>query len=72
VEVPSGVNHFLHFDGRSWTTVPVPGPRAIGLRYFYQGIDGTGPDDIWASGLVVHLPTLRVTPQIAHYSCGRR
>uniref|UniRef100_UPI003F497A04 hypothetical protein n=1 Tax=Actinomadura sp. CA-154981 TaxID=3240037 RepID=UPI003F497A04 len=72
IEVPDGVEHFLHYDGRSWKTVPVPGPRTIGLRYFYQGIDGTGPNDIWAAGLVVHQPTARITPQIAHYSCGRR
>jgi hypothetical protein len=72
VEVPEGAHQFLRFDGRSWTAVQLPGPRAIGLRYFYRGIDGTGPDDIWAVGLVVHKPTLRVTPQIAHYSCGRR
>lgn len=71
VEVESGVNHFLHFDGRTWKTVPVPGPRAINLRYFYRGIDGTGPDDIWASGLVVHQISKQVTAQIAHYSCGR-
>jgi hypothetical protein len=71
VEVESGVNHFLHFDGRTWKAVPVPGPRLINLRYFYQGIDGTGPDDIWASGLVVHQVSTQVSPQIAHYSCGR-
>lgn len=71
VEVESGVNHFLHFDGRTWKAVPVPGPRAINLRYFYRGIDGTGPDDIWASGLVVHQISKRITAQIAHYSCGR-
>lgn len=69
IEVPSGVNDFLHWDGRSWSTVAVPGPQGAGLRYFYSGLDGTGPDDIWAAGLVVH-PTLGVLPQIAHLTCG--
>lgn len=69
VEVPSGVNDFLHWDGTSWTTVRVPGPQGAGLRYFYTGLDGTGPGDVWASGLVVN-PTLGVIPQVAHLSCG--
>lgn len=66
----SGVNHFLHWDGKSWSTVAVPGPQGAGLRYFYSGLDGTGPDDIWAAGVVVH-PSLGILPQIAHLTCGR-
>ncbi|URN06940.1 hypothetical protein LUW74_28890 [Actinomadura madurae] len=65
------VDHFLHFDGRTWRAVVVPGTRAINLRHEYGGIDGTGPDDIWASGTVVHQISTQKTAQIAHYSCGR-
>jgi hypothetical protein len=64
-----GVDNFLHFDGTSWTTVPVPGPHEYGLDYEYAGIDGTGSGNIWAAGYSIH-PGRSQTPLIAHLSCG--
>lgn len=64
---------FLHFDGTGWRTVPVPGPKTLGLHAFYLNIDGTGPDDVWAAGQTVDFADGRHTvPVIAHLSCGRR
>lgn len=71
VEVPSGANQLLHWDGSAWTTVPLPGPPEYGLRYFYQAIDGSGPDDVWAVGEVTDLTNADTVPQVAHLHCGR-
>lgn len=69
VEVPRGADRFLHWDGTAWRVVPAPGPQAFGLRYFYGGIGGTGPGDIWAVGEVTNSTTATGIVQIAHYSC---
>lgn len=71
VEVPDGANAFLHWDGTAWSTVPVPGPRELGLRYFYTALSGTGPDDIWAVGAATNMTTITGAAQIAHLGCGR-
>jgi hypothetical protein len=71
IESPAGVNTFLNWNGTTWTTTAVPGPREYGLRHFYGGISGTGPDNVWAAGEVTNLTTETGTPQIAHLSCGR-
>jgi hypothetical protein len=64
-----GTDEFLHWDGSSWTTVPVPGPHEYGVDDEYTGITGTGPDNIWAAGYTIN-PGNNTTPQIAHLSCG--
>ena len=71
VETPDGANQFLHWDGSVWSTVTMPGPQELGLRYFYIGLDGTGPNDIWAVGVVTDFSTGISTPQVAHLSCGK-
>lgn len=68
----TNVASFLHWDGRTWTTVPPPGPKEWGLIYNYTAIDGTGPDDIWAAGFVDNAAYGVFTPQIAHLSCHAR
>jgi hypothetical protein len=65
-----GVEEFLHWDGTSWTTVPVPGPDEYDLDYEYAGLDGSGPGNIWAAGWENHQPGGTTTPLIAHLSCG--
>jgi len=67
--VPSG---FLHWDGRTWRSVPVPGPQEFAASASYLSLSGTGRDDVWAGGFVFNLPTGRYTPQIAHLTCGGR
>jgi hypothetical protein len=63
---------FLHWDGSSWTTVPLPGPHEYGLQYVAWGLAGSGPDDIWADGFVSDSISIYGTyePMIAHLSCG--
>jgi hypothetical protein len=63
---------FLHWDGTTWTSVPVPGPQEFGTWTNYPAIDGSGPDDVWAGGYVHNTTTGRDTPQIAHLACGGR
>jgi hypothetical protein len=71
VEVPDGVHTFAHWDGSAWTMVEAPGPKGVGLRYYYTAIDGTGPNDVWAVGSVADTSVLNlVDPQVAHLSCG--
>lgn len=65
-----GVDNFLHWDGTSWTVVPAPGPHEFGVDYEYAGIDGTGPDNVWAAGYSLHPGGNLTTPLIAHLSCG--
>jgi hypothetical protein len=69
-----GTDEFLHWNGKSWSTVPVPGPHEYGLDYEYTGIAGTGPGNIWAAGWAIH-PQVTIsgnptTPLIAHLTCG--
>jgi hypothetical protein len=59
----------LHWDGRTWTTVPEPGPQEYGLSYGYNAIGGTGPDDVWAAGEADASYPGDVLPVIAHLSC---
>jgi hypothetical protein len=68
-EVPNGANTFVHWDGATWTSVEAPGPKERGLRYLYSGIDGTGPNDVWAVGGVTDMAAI-TEPQVAHLSCG--
>jgi hypothetical protein len=65
-----GFDEFLHWNGSSWTTVPVPGPHEYGLDYEYTGIAGTGPGNIWAAGYSDRAVGALQTPLIAHLSCG--
>jgi hypothetical protein len=58
---------FLHWNGRTWTTLLVPGPQEFGLSYQYTAIGGTGPHDIWAAGTAVNGVATAV---IAHLGCG--
>lgn len=66
---------FLHWDGKTWTTVPVPGPHEFNLEYTFNAIDGTGPDNVWAVGEAAfddrdHGNPTALEPVIAHLSCG--
>jgi hypothetical protein len=66
-----GMENFLHWDGTSWTLVPVPGPQEYGLDYEYTGIAGSGPNDIWATGYQTPPSGYSArTPLLAHLSCG--
>jgi len=60
---------FLHWDGHTWTTVPLPGPREWDLSYDVSAIGGTGPDDVWATGLASSETDLDAFPLLAHLSC---
>ncbi|MEV5960113.1 hypothetical protein AB0L70_00010 [Kribbella sp. NPDC051952] len=62
---------FLHWDGKSWTKVPVPGPQGVGYGHAYNAIAGSGPADIWATGAIFDLSSY-YSAQIAHLSCGGR
>jgi hypothetical protein len=62
---------FLHWDGSTWTTVPLPGPQEYGLIYDYSTIAGSGPGDIWADGTAYDNGNESYDPLIAHLSCGR-
>jgi hypothetical protein len=61
---------FLHWDGSSWTTVPLPGPKENSLQYVATSLSGTGPDDIWAVGYQYNHFYDTAEPMIAHLSCG--
>ncbi len=37
-------------NGIAWTAVPVPDPAKAGAQYELNGVDGTGPGDVWAVG----------------------
>ena len=60
---------FLHDHGGTWASVPAPGPQAYGLSYYYAGIDGTGPRDIWAVGTASTDSTVGSNPLIARLRC---
>jgi hypothetical protein len=60
---------FLHGHGGRWAAVPAPGPQAYGLSYYYAGIDGTGPRDIWAVGTASTGSTAGSSPLIARLHC---
>jgi hypothetical protein len=64
-----GEDVFLHWDGSSWTTVPVPGPHEYALDYDYVAIAGRGPGNIWAAGSVFDSAVPSLKPLIAHLSC---
>jgi hypothetical protein len=73
VEVPDGAHTFAHWDGSTWAMVEAPGPKGLGLRYYYAAIDGTGPNDVWAVGSVTDNSVVDlVDPQVSHLSCGRK
>jgi hypothetical protein len=68
-----GVDNFLHWDGSSWTLVPVPGPHEYATDYEYYQLAGSGPDDVWAAGEIEHPSTVSAfdgAPLLAHLSCG--
>lgn len=67
---PYNVPYFVHWNGHTWTTVPMPGPKGFGLIYTYSTIGGIGPGDIWAAGSVSNEANGTVTPQIAHLGCA--
>lgn len=60
---------FLHDNGGTWAAIPAPGPQAYGLLYYYAGIDGTGPRDIWAVGTASTDSTAGSNPLIARLHC---
>ncbi|HEV2371871.1 MAG TPA: hypothetical protein VGS19_06855 [Streptosporangiaceae bacterium] len=62
---------FLHWDGKTWSAQPVPGPKEYGLQYGYYGMGGSGPDDVWAVGQTYNFATMTGELQLAHLSCGK-
>jgi hypothetical protein len=72
---PAGANfpflfEFLHWNGKSWATVPLPGPKENGLQYVAMSLSGTGPDNVWAAGYISNAFYNTEQPMIAHLSCG--
>lgn len=67
---PNGTTEFAHWDGRAWTSVPLPGLRAVGLRYSYTTIGGTGPYDVWAAGTLTSRSAVQSRLQVIHLTCG--
>lgn len=69
---------FAHFNGRTWTATPAPGPKGAMNAYRYDGpsygtgggVSGKG-NDIWASGWIEDVSTGLAMPQLAHLACGR-
>jgi hypothetical protein len=59
----------LHDHAGTWAAVPAPGPQAYGLTYYYAGIDGTGPRDVWAVGTASNDSTAGSNPLIARLHC---
>lgn len=63
-------SYFLHWDGKAWSNVPVPGPHMRGVYYRYTALAGTSPDDVWAVGSVTTSYLDLQMPLVAHLSCG--
>jgi hypothetical protein len=62
---------FLHWDGKRWGTVPVPGPQEYGLQYSWNAVSGDGPANVWAAGDVYNQVYSTDIPQLAHLACWR-
>lgn len=60
---------FLHLDGKTWTTVPTPGPMEYGLYYMFGQMTGTGPNDVWALGLALNDGDATMSGLVAHLGC---
>jgi hypothetical protein len=60
---------FLHLNGKTWTTVPAPGPAEYGLSYVFTQVSGTGPDDVWALGSANNFGDSTFTAIVAHLGC---
>ncbi len=66
-----GLNQvFLHWDGKSWSPVAVPGTKKYNAAYIYNAIDGSGPGDVWAVGRVDDYGNQTTYPVAAHLACG--
>ncbi len=58
-----------HWDGTSWTIVPSPNPFTQGNSAdVLMGIDGVGPNDIWATGWAHDEPNNQVLMLFEHYN----
>jgi hypothetical protein len=60
---------FLHWDGSTWTMVPVPGPHEYGLVEQYTAIAAAGHAGVWAAGSAYDSVNGALDPLIAHLSC---
>lgn len=69
--LPGTVEKFLHWDGKTWTAVDRPGPVKYDQASHFVGIDGSGPNDIWASGFLKNNLNNSRFAQIAHLSCEK-
>lgn len=65
-------NLLLHGDGSTWTEARPQGAQPPTATHAWLGIDGTGPQDVWAVGLHAPMPgqNVPIRPLIAHLSCG--
>ena len=59
----------LHWNGAAWAKVQAPGPQEFGVISQFNGIAGTGPANVWASGFTTSLATGE-QPLLAHLSCS--
>jgi len=53
------------WDGASWTVVPSPNPAPFENEF--NGVDGSGPDDVWAVGFTRNGPDGVEQPLVAHF-----
>lgn len=63
----AGRNVLLHWNGQAWNTVPVPAPQAFSTNYDVQAIGGTGPGDVWVTGVTGFNLNVRF---LIHFRCG--
>lgn len=61
---------YLHWDGSSWATISVPGPKEWALKYWENSVSGTGSADAWAVGFAYNDAYGTAVPQVVRLSCG--
>lgn len=70
-ELAGGIFKIAYYDGSAWRALSTPGPRAPGLAYEYDGISAAD-GEVLVAGIVQHVPSFAVMPQVARLSCERR
>ncbi|MEV3922814.1 hypothetical protein [Actinomadura coerulea] len=74
----TGMVRLMHGDGTSWQEVRPQGTAPDGYEFQFNGVDGTGPNDVWAVGTTTSTVPSQLPGQnlvrnrrlIAHLSCG--
>jgi hypothetical protein len=58
-----------HWDGSRWSLVPSPNPATLGgSGDILMGIDGVGPNDLWAAGWVFDQPNDQIRLLLEHFN----